>query len=198
MAVAQRITETVDRTVRKCEAGRRTDGMGTRAEEEERNGGRKTIPVMYPRHARGNKIRFPSFPAPTLHRAFSSRLVSSRLIPSLLISSGGCALVDIHLERHFYRGNQPVLAEAAFGGNDSAFHPPVLLHPQSALLGCRFSTTERSRNAGGQCSRKADSGTAVWPGRCIDRLLRCTFLLFSPFPTTLPPHLPYLAYSLSF
>ena len=57
----------------------------------------------------------------------SSRLVSSRLISSHLISSGGCALVDIHLERHFYRGNQPVLAEAAFGGNDSVFYPPVLL-----------------------------------------------------------------------
>lgn len=57
----------------------------------------------------------------------SSHLVSSRLVSSHLISSGGCALVDIHLERHFYRGNQPVLAEAAFGGNDSVFHPPVLL-----------------------------------------------------------------------
>lgn len=46
------------------------------------------------------------------------------------------------MERHFCRGNQPVLAEAAFGGNDSVFsipHPaPPPPPPRSAP---RFSTT---------------------------------------------------------
>lgn len=85
------------------------------------------------------------------------------------------ALVDIHLVRHFY----PLLqlagilarAGAAFAGNDSMFLPLSSLPTPATRASLTPSPppfsiphNERSRNAGGQCSRKADSGIAVWPG----------------------------------
>ena len=142
---------------------------------------------MYPRHARGNKIRFPLFPALLRRTLISSRLVSSRFVSSRLVSSH---LISSHLEavrllifiwnvtstavtsRYLQRLR---LAETIQSSTPlfSSFSPQPA--PQLPVF-----YDERSRNAGGQCSRKADSGTAVWPGRCIDRLLRCTFLLSPP------------------
>jgi len=82
------------------------------------------------------------------------------------------ALVDIHLVRHFYplraaarRCRYTRVREgAAFAGNDSMFLPPSPQPGARSLPPPSIPHNERSRNAGGQCSRKADSGIAVWPG----------------------------------
>lgn len=98
---------------------------------------------------------------------------------------------------------------AAFAGNDSMFLPlspqpdaPRVSHACS-LAPPPFSVlhNERSRNAGGQCSRKADSGIAVWPGT-VHRSPSPLHLLHprertSPHVLPYPPPLPLLYHSLS-
>lgn len=146
-----------------------------RKKKKGNEGKKKRSAFMYPRaaasrHARGNKIRFPLLSSLV---AVSSHLEAARLLIFIWNVTSS-------------RGKQPryLQKEAAFGGNDSVFPPRFSLpSAPNPPHGSRFSTTKRSRNAGGQCSRKADSGTAVWPGRCIDRLLRCTFLP-QPLPTS--------------
>lgn len=75
----------------------------------------------------------------------------------------------------------------------SLFHPCPPPRPEPPFS---IPHNERSRNAGGQCSRKADSGIAVWPGT-VHRSPSPLHLLH-PRERTSPPMCSSLSLSLLF